>query len=656
MARIPFQNELTENLRSQRLPSITNTATVENLAAEENQLAKIAGIGADVMQKFAIKKQNEEDVKDTQYAFAAWKEHEFKYESNMLRGTGEMAQGSATRTKNWWQTKGETFGAPAETRSQPIFDEVGNDTGEDRLTHYEAEKPIQTAEYLKFKQRYDALPQRLKNALDLLIEKRRPDMLRKAMAHESSERIKSVTRATNRAIKAAKIQAIHNFDNTKRLNEELNDMDLAIKTLAKIEGWGDKETRDVILGHVSEVHQTVISQYLAQNTDQGLIDAENYRTNHPGEFTVTANKAMITAIRNKEIDIKSDTLSESILAGDKDWLTELSKIEDREVKKATRTKLYTEQRLLTHGRAERVRQQENAMYEMVVQAGKDPSGATATGIPSKDTWQVTPIDFKKLGPDLQPIWDALPYKTKEILKKIHFEQRVGAKPINELVHLATYGRVAAQRWLDPNAFKITNFALKYYGMLKPSAIVVFENTKAGMLKDEQDGKGQKDYMTRWFMRAGWVGDDYAPRIGQAYIDLQSEINEFEANNDGRRPDDLKLQAMIQEKMGDYDYVKALEKEFPIAPDAPAKPAAGEALGVRAARALNIAGYFKGPRNFAGKKNSEENRTIFRKAAQRIDLDVEIYKAAHGGQISDRRELAIINRIANDLVYVDGSMS
>jgi len=64
MARIPFQNELTENLRSQRLPSITNTATVENLAAEENQLAKIAGIGADVMQKFAIKKQNEEDVKE----------------------------------------------------------------------------------------------------------------------------------------------------------------------------------------------------------------------------------------------------------------------------------------------------------------------------------------------------------------------------------------------------------------------------------------------------------------------------------------------------------------------------------------------------------------------------------------------------------------
>ena len=383
MARIPFQNELTENLRSQRLPSITNTATVENLAAEENQLAKIAGIGADVMQKFAIKKQNEEDVKDTQYAFAAWKEHEFKYESDMLRSKGAMAKDSAKRTQNWWQTKGETFGALAEDVPDDILTTVGNDTGEDRMTHYEAEKPIQTAEYLKYKQRYDALPQRLKNAIDLLVEKRRPDMLRKAMAHESSERIKSVTRAADRTIKQSKIQAIHNFDNTKRLNEEINDISLAVETVAEIEGWGKAETDAVILGHVSEVHQTVISQFLAQNTDQGLIDAENYRTNHPGEFTVTANKAMITAIRNKEIDIKSDTLSESILAGDKDWLTELSKIEDREVKKATRTKLYTEQRLLTHGRAERVRQLENAMYEMVVQAGKDPSGATATGIPGK---------------------------------------------------------------------------------------------------------------------------------------------------------------------------------------------------------------------------------------------------------------------------------
>jgi hypothetical protein len=183
--------------------------------------------------------------------------------------------------------------------------------------------------------------------------------------------------------------------------------------------------------------------------------------------------------------------------------------------------------------------------------------------------------------------------------------------------------------------------------------MIFDNMKAELLKDEQSGKAQKDYMTRWFMRAGWVGDDDAPRIGQAYIDLESEINEFKANNDGRRPNDLKLQAMIQEKMGDYDYVKRLENEFPIAPDALPKPAAGEALGVRIARALNIAGYFKGAKTFAGGTNSKENRTTFRKAAQRIDLDVEIYKAAHGGQISDRRELAIINRIANDLVYVDG---
>jgi len=434
MARIPFQNELTENLRNQRLPSITNTATVENLAAEENQLAKIAGVGAEVMQKFAIKKQNEEDVKDTQYAFAAWKEHEFKYESNMLRGTGEMAQGSATRTKNWWQTKGETFGAPAETRSQPILDEVGNDTGEDRLTHYEAEKPIQTAEYLKFKQRYDALPQRLKNALDLLIEKRRPDMLRKAMAHESSERIKSVARATNRAIKAAKIQAIHNFDNTKRLNEELADIGLAVKMLAKIEGWGDKETEAVILGHVSEVHQTVISQFLAQNTDQGLIDAENYRTNHPGEFTVTANKAMITAIRNKEIDIKSDTLSQSILAGDKDWLTELSKIKDREVKKETRAKLYTGQRLLTQGMAQREREQENIMHDVIIK-GAGPKKA--------------PLDFNNLGPELQPIWDALPFRTKETLIKIHDDLRFGALPVRDLVHAATYEHLTMMRYKDP---------------------------------------------------------------------------------------------------------------------------------------------------------------------------------------------------------------
>jgi len=67
----------------------------------------------------------------------------------------------------------------------------------------------------------------------------------------------------------------------------------------------------------------------------------------------------------------------------------------------------------------------------------------------------------------------------------------------------------------------------------------------------------------------------------------------------------------------------------------------------------LRGIPRGAKTLAGRRNSEENRRAFLLAAQRVDLDVEKYKAAHGGQISDRRELAIINRVANDLVYVDG---
>jgi hypothetical protein len=503
------------------------------------------------------------------------------------------------------------------------------------MTHYEAEKPIQTAEYLKFKQRYDALPQRLKNALDLLIEKRRPDMLRKAMAHESSERIKSVTRAADRTIKQSKIQAIHNFDNTKRLNEEINDISLAVKTVAKIEGWGKAETDAVILGHVSEVHQTVISQFLAQNTDQGLIDAENYRTNHPGEFTVTANKAMITAIRDKEVFLKSDKLSDVILAGSEDWTVALAKVTDRVVKAETLSMLYTKSRIENYGRVERVRQQENAMHDMVVQAGKRY------------------LDFNNLGPELQPTWNALPFRTKEILKKMHEDQIIGAKPVNELGHAAAFGNVMQEMWTNPASFKATNFAIKYYGMLKPEAIQYFQGIQTKMRQEDRSGVGSKDYMAMWFEKAGWTGEDNAPRRGQARIDLVSAINTFKAKNNERDPDDLEIQNIIKEKMGTASYRKDIEKTYRIAPTAPPKPAAGVALGTRATTALNIAGYFKGAKNFAGKKNSEENRRAFALAMQRIDMDVEKYKATHGGQISDRRELAIINRTANDLVYVDG---
>jgi len=635
MARIPFQNELTENLRNQRLPSITNTATVENLAAEENQLAKIAGVGAEVMQKFAIKKQNEEDVKDTQYTFAAWKEHEFKYESDMLRAKGAMAKDSAKRTQNWWQTKGETLGALAEDVPDDILTTVGNDTGEDRMTHYEAEKPIQTAEYLKFKQRYDALPQRLKNALDLLIEKRRPDMLKKAMAHESKERALGVVRASDRTIKQSKIQIVHNYNNPKRRNEEMGDISNAIKAVAKLEGWGKPETDAVILGHVSEAHQTVITQYLAENTDQGLSDAENYRKNHPGEMTLNANKAMITAIRDKEVFLKSDKLSDVIIAGSKDWTVELAKEPDRIIRAETLSMLYTKSRIENYGKVERVRQQENAMHEMVVQAGR------------------AALDFNNLGPELQPIWDALPFRTKRILKKMHEDQIVEAKPVNELGHAAAFGNVMEEMWANPKDFLATNFAIKYYGMLKPEAIQYFQGVQAKMRKEDRSGAGSKDYMAMWFEKAGWTGEDNAPRRGQAQIDLVSAINDFKVNNNERDPDDLEIQNMIKEKMGTASYRKDIEKTYRIAPATPPKPAAGVALGTRGATALNIAGYYKGATTFAGWFNSEENRRAFALATQRMDFDVEKYKAAHEGKISDRREQAIVNRIANDLVYVDG---
>ena len=467
MARIPNQNELTETLQSRRLPAVTNSATIQNLARDESEFGKFAGVAGEALNKFAVQKQNQEDTKNTQFAFAAWKENEFKYESDMLRAKGDLAVGSLARTKEWGDNKGATIGDAAQDIPDAILDEFGNDTGQDRMTHYEAEKPAQTPEYLKFKQRYDALPGRLQVAMDLLIEKRKPDMLRKAMAHETKERTAAVQRSSTRTISQSKIQAIHNYDNPRRLNEELIDISNAVEAVASLEGWNQEDTDAVVLGHVSEVHQTVISQFLAQNTDEGLLAAENYRDNHPGELTETANKAMIVAIRNKDIDMKSDVVSESILNGDKDWNYELSKVKDREVKKEARSKLYTQERLRTHGKAQMVKQQENTMHDFVVKSDKQP------------------INFGKLGPDLQPVWDALPFRTKETLEKIHLDKIFGVKPVRDLVHAASYENLSKMRWVDPDGFKATNFALKYYGVLKPSGIQHFQNVRTEMMKDDQ---------------------------------------------------------------------------------------------------------------------------------------------------------------------------
>ena len=157
-----------------------------------------------------------------------------------------------------------------------------------------------------------------------------------------------------------------------------------------------------------------------------------------------------------------------------------------------------------------------------------------------------------------------------------------------------------------------------------------------------------------FQDAGWTGEDHAARRGAARIEHQSALNGFKESHQGRSPSDLELQSMITETMGNYNFRRRLERENPsTATVTVPKPAAGVPLSTRSERALNLAGFFKGNKTFSGGFNAEENRKSYRLAQTKIDVDIEAYKATHGGQISERREMAIVNRVANDLVYVDG---
>jgi len=302
MATMPFQNEPTYvQLKTIGACRATNTATPEMLAGEESWLGKLAGVATPIIEAYAIKKQNELDTRDTQAAYTAWKEMEMEFEMGESSKKLQQADGGLLRSRQFYDGMGLTPSRPLGTLTPEEADRWGRDQ-------------TQTKTYARFKERYDKLPDRLRPAIDLLIEKRKPDFLLKAMQHETKEREASVIQETDTAINQSTTMAIHNYKLDEAVGEEKQDIKNAIEAQAKLYNWDAATTKQKLHEKISVVHSGIISMWLSSGGSKvgpvgedgktkltGVETAQKYLETYKNELTPKARDAIIKTIRDTYI-------------------------------------------------------------------------------------------------------------------------------------------------------------------------------------------------------------------------------------------------------------------------------------------------------------------------------------------------------------------
>ncbi len=579
MATIPYLNQPQEKLKPLNAPGFRNTATVENLAKGEVELAKQFGVAADKVQDYVIAKQNQLDLTRVQNASSAWKEYEFQRRRYILNKHGSNAEGALTsETESWDRYKdkvtpeeiGEIGGKPY------LFQDERNVGGilESDIVETTAEDAKYRSSLAKLKTKFDGIyekmDERQKVAIDEIIKNRRPAYLHAIGTHEDNERIKAMVKANEEGIKWAATEAINSTTPEER-NKKIFEGETMIRANMKALGQ-DKEEKDVNIQlqvFRSSIHNGVIEDMLNRpdNQTHHLDEADKYFKKHKDEINLKTRKTLNNKLFAHKVVVESNRLALEIAQKPtEEQLQALSDIKDDDIRTATFTKHYQIQGLARRSKVAQEKENTNKVYEWI-QAKKGLDGTK-------------PIDLNAItGSEnltIQTAWKSLDAGSKESLQKILKGLIEGDQPVPENTDLQTADKVMRMVTENKAGFLDTNLAVTYYGQMKPERISSFMTLQRTMREEDAKGDGENSVVswtqqiTARMNKLGWTGDDYARHRGRTQQRLMEKIIEHRVNSNTdpakrTNPTDDDIKGFIKDIVN-VSYVTETNKKYPIAPD------------------------------------------------------------------------------------------
>jgi hypothetical protein len=562
MATMPFQNEPTDvQLKIQSAGRATNTATPEMLAGEESWLGKLAGVATPIIEAYAIKKQNELDTRDTQSAYTAWKEMEMEFEMGESKKKLQQADGGLLRSRQFYDGMGLTPSRPLGTLTPEEADRWGRDQ-------------TQTKTYARFKERYDKLPDRLKPAIDLLIEKRKPDFLLKAMQHETKEREASVVQETDTSIKQSTTMAINNYKFDDSHGEEKQDIKNAVEAQAKLYNWDAATTKQKLHDKISVVHSGIISMWLSSGGSKvgpvgkdgktkltGVETAQKYLETYKNELTPKAHDAIVKTIRDTYITTQGAFHSRVALTMDEgaagDYLLGLQD-DDPEVYSKALT-LYRNGSAFAGKKAVALRNAaKNAFADYLRGEGyyKNKGPGSMDNIPPalmQDKKYLTSEDRNQMDVLEAHIAGSGPPVTHSTDSKTQDE-------VNQL--LRTPGGVAK--------FKGMSIGLEYDAKAFPATVKSLRTMQEKLLAGDDSPIKWNNRLTNHFLSQKWIGEDYARHRGDTGTLFAQAMDEWMADpkHGGKAPSGKEVEEIINGVMTVKHLTEmALHDPLPDAPDA-----------------------------------------------------------------------------------------
>ena len=597
MATIPYLNQPQEKLKPLNAPGFRNTATVENLAKGEVELAKQFGVAADKLQDYVIAKQNQLDLTRVQNASSAWKEYEFQRRRYILNKHGSNAEGALTSETETWDRYRDKV-TPEEIGGKPdLFQDERNVGGilESDFTENPGYTPP-TPEDVKYRSNlaklktrfdgiYEKMDERQKIAIDEIIKNRRPAYLHAIGTHEDNERIKAMVKANEEGIKWAATEAINSTTPEER-DKKIHEGETMIRANMKALGQ-DKEAKDVNIQlqvFRSSIHNGVIEDMLNRpdNQTHHLEEADKYFKEHKDELNLKTRKALNNRLYDHRVIVKSNQLALEISQKpDEEQFTALSGIKDDAIREKTMSKLFQLQGMSRRSKAAQEKENINIVYEWLQdnKGMKDGKPIDLNAI-TAETGFVSALrekgDPKRNWQTVQNAWKNLDAGSKESLQKILKGLIEGDQPVPENTDLQTADKVMRMVTENKKEFLDTNLAVKYYGQMKPERISSFMTLQRTMREEDAKGDGENSVVswtqqiTARMNKLGWTGDDYARHRGRTQQRLMEKIIEHRVNSNTdpakrTNPTDDEIKGFIKDIVN-VSYVTETNKKYPIAPD------------------------------------------------------------------------------------------
>lgn len=543
MAKIPFSNE--PNVKSQLgAPGrATNAVTMDTVAGEESFLAGLADVAVPIVEKYAIKKQNEIDTRDTQNAYSNWKALEFEFEQKESQKRGQAADGGTLRARQFYEGQGRTPDSPLGVLSE---EEAGNF----------GEPAAQSQAYEAFQKSYEHLPERLRVPLDGMILKRKHDFMIKAMTKETKEREDSVIASSGEATKQSQRMAINNWRNERVVGEEKQDIINAQEALANIYGWSREHTDNIILGKMSTVHEGIITMQLAEGTQEGVRKAREYADLYNNELTISGHAAVVKAIREKDVLTQANVIASQALALPLDQVGAFFEKNSDDPDALAKARSLYKTGSVYAGQLEKGRSDAayKALSQWLLQSDK------ATGQPVGNSMNnITDPTLASMVDDLGPKGPQQLHVLEQQLRgeiKVTDEQD-GIRQDELYRQLST--EEGKKKFLEEDIYA-TNA-----GKLQRTTMEKFRKIQEGLAKGENNAVKIGTRLSGIYDGSKWIGPDYAEHRGKTTTAIVEKLDAFFVKNgrnaEGQEINDIAKEVMTIQHMTDM-------KKLDPAPDAP----------------------------------------------------------------------------------------